>query len=808
MASSASSYFWVSCCRSTALNNSVDLNSARAKDARLSKAIGKRGCTVLITIGLVFAALAIVIGATISIGYGIMLISPSLLFILPAIWWKRYLSILPVQGDDISDRMSLDLLSRLNHKAPLNPKNMWAAISNHWQSHFILNHLLISKDMITPHLDNMNEEDGARAIAAAVNIANKNNSQTIELGYLVAGLLLISEDIKKMLIELKSRQSDIEEIASWLGRTLADDERMSKQNFGGIGRDWVFGFTPILNRLGTNISLGIVKYGAHFGGLTESENVKAIEAAFDNHASAITIIGPVGIGKSNTVYALAQKLIEGRTTGSLAYHQVVSINATDILSVSKGPRDLEQIMLSIANEASHAGHIILFLDEAQLFLNDGAGSFDASQILLSILKSRSIPLILALTPGDMERLKARNQSLSSLLVPIVLNELPEPDIIRILEDTSLNLEGKHKVLLPFNSIIEAFRLSGRYDPDEAYPGKAIKLLEQAVPYSNDSVVSVTSIQKAVEKAHGVKVGSAAPTEANELLNLEDQIHERMINQTHAVGIVANSLRRARAGVTNPRRPIGSFLFLGPTGVGKTELANSLAATYFKSEKNMIRMDMSEYQQADDVKRFLSDGQEENKSLIMAIRQQPFSVILLDEVEKAHPNILNLFLQLFDEGQLTDNSGRAASFKDSIIIATSNAGAQTIRNHVSKGESLDSFQPQIIEELINGGQFKPELINRFDEIVLFRPLNPEELAQVVNVMMKEINQTLSNQNISVSLTAKAIEKIVSAGYDPRLGARPMRRMLQKAVEDTVAQRILKKEANPGDHLLLDEPDLSI
>jgi ATP-dependent Clp protease ATP-binding subunit ClpA len=222
---------------------------------------------------------------------------------------------------------------------------------------------------------------------------------------------------------------------------------------------------------------------------------------------------------------------------------------------------------------------------------------------------------------------------------------------------------------------------------------------------------------------------------------------------------------------------------------------------------MIRLDMSEYQQPEDVQRLLSAGANESKSLILAVREQPFSVVLLDEIEKAHPNILNLLLQLLDEGQLTDTGGRTASFKDCIIIATSNAGADTIRQHIERGEQLEAFENQFTDQLINSGQFKPELLNRFDEIVLFRPLKPEELVQVVNLMMTEINKTLAAQNISVELTPAATTQIVQAGYDPRLGARPMRRMLQRTVEDSIADKILRNEANPGDHVVLDVPDLT-
>jgi ATP-dependent Clp protease ATP-binding subunit ClpA len=221
---------------------------------------------------------------------------------------------------------------------------------------------------------------------------------------------------------------------------------------------------------------------------------------------------------------------------------------------------------------------------------------------------------------------------------------------------------------------------------------------------------------------------------------------------------------------------------------------------------MIRLDMSEYQQPDDVKRLLASGENEASSLILRVRQQPFSVVLLDEIEKAHPNVLNLLLQLLDEGQLTDSAGRAVSFKDAVVIVTSNAGADTIRQHIEQGEELESFEKEFIDQLISSGQFKPELLNRFDEIVLFRPLKPDELGQVVRLMLDEINKTLATQNISVNLTDAAIAKVVAMGNDPRLGARPMRRALQRTVENTVAEKILKGEANPGDTLTLDAQDL--
>ncbi|CAN5360449.1 hypothetical protein BH09PAT4_BH09PAT4_04740 [soil metagenome] len=781
----------------------LNLKSVRARKARFSRKFSKPFATLTAILATAFAAAGVFFALTDRPVF-LVLLSPAVIGYMFAIWWWLDLSVIAPTDSELNQRLSRDVLVRLHRTDELTPQLLWRRLADHWQVKFLYNHLFVAPSLLETNLSTTT--DVASVWDTATQLADTASSQTIEPAHVAAALILSDERLVQNLVHLKITPEDIRGVNNWLGRGLSA-MRQQKPSFGGIGRDWANGFTPGLNRFGHNVSLSIERNGAHYGSLVDSVGVMEIKKAFSQGASAIALIGEDGIGKTTHAYALAQNILAESQDRALEHNQIVALNPSPIISAARGPGELEYIVNSLFTEAAHAGHIIIFMDDAQLFFHGGPGSFDATQILLPIVQSGAVRIVLAMSPHDYELLRANNQSFASLLTPVMLQEPDEVGVMESVEDAATMFELRHKLLITYAAIKEAYRLSGRYEQDMAYPGKAIRLLEQSLTHAEDKVVSERSIQATIEQTRGVKTGAAAPAEADKLLNLESDIHTRMINQSRAVSVVANALRRARAGVSNPKRPIGSFLFLGPTGVGKTELSKAIAATYFGDETNMIRMDMSEYQQASDVTRLLSTGAGESSSLILKVRQQPFSVVLLDEIEKAHPNILNLLLQLLDEGQLTDSSGRVVSFKDCVIICTSNAGADTIRAHIEKGEELASFEKTFTDELITSGQFKPELLNRFDEIVLFRPLTPEELAQVVGLMMQEVNQTLQPQKISVELTTTAVDYIVQTGNDPRLGARPMRRALQRAVEDTVAAKILKQEVNPGDHILLDVTDLS-
>jgi ATP-dependent Clp protease ATP-binding subunit ClpC len=782
----------------------LNLNSVRAQKARLSSHIGKLGFEILVALSWLFGAVTVYLLLTggVNSHAAFAFLSITLLVFALAIWDKWDLQkIEPIENaKSLDDILDTSLLAEFKNGGRVTPRIAWQTATKQWQAHFLCNHLVIDPEQITQLLPD-DEQNMHLVWQTAHDLRDRSGSSELHAGTLATALISSSVDAIKYLESQDLKLDDVVEVYVWLER-LHKYINQPKPYFGGIGRDWASGFTPTLDRFANNVSRQVESGASHFHTLAHTDILDPVVHNLSSGSAAL--VGDAGTGKSSLVYALAERLLEGRDT-DLKYYQIFSLDASAILSEAKD--SLERIMLDLITEAVQAKNVIIFLDDAKAFFSEGTGSFDSGQIISPLLKNRAIKIIAAFTPDDFQQLKNTNPELAAHLPTVAVKETDKPTTIEILEDSALTLEARNNFVVSIQAVKEAYKLSNQYLQDLAQPGKSISLLSQSVPYAAPKLMTAESVQMAVEKTKGVKVAKAEAPEADMLLHLEDKIHERMINQSRAVKVVASALRRGRAGVADPKRPIGSFLFLGPTGVGKTELARSLAATYFGDEHKMIRIDMSEYQQESDVARLLQTGGNNTKSLILQIREQPFAVVLLDEVEKAHPNILNLLLQILDEGQLSDEKGHAALFKNAVVIATSNAGSAEITERVGKGDTLETFERPLIDKLIKQGQFRAELINRFDEIVLFRPLNKEELAKVARLMLGEVNKTLSNQNITVKLTDAALTKVVEAGYDPEFGARPMHRALQKMVEDAVAKKVLSKETKSGETITLDVEDLS-
>lgn len=765
---------------------------------------------LMLLAGLAVVAVGIVMGWPASILYLVGAVTVLIAQFL--LWWRLYLREIPatesINIETVNPNTQADFILLRHALGASTPQQLWTRLLDTWPAVFIINRVDLDPEAIKPRISESGEDmpllwDQARRLSRYI------GAESITAGSMVTALILSKEDSEQWLQQHKLQIDDVVHVLHWQHRT---DKILSnlqqKRSFGGFARDWAAGYTPLLNRFGHNISAD-VEYGAyqHMYLQTHSESLdQMLSVLAQKTQNSIALIGKTGAGKTSLVYALAERLLDPRNH-TLQYYKVFSLDSTAVVSEANRSGNLESLLLRIIGESRKAGNIILFFDDARSFITQESGATDMTNILAQVVSNNAARILLALQPEDWQQLASAAPDVAAHIQQIQIVEPEQIATERVLQDQSLAIEAEKGVRINYPAIKEAYRLADRYMPDQAFPGKGITLLKSAAPYAASGWVLPETVQQAVESMTGTKVSATTDQEQDVLLNLEDHLHQRMVNQSFAVRAVSDALRRSRAGVRDQSRPAGTFLFLGPTGVGKTELSKSLAALYFGGEDRMVRVDMSEYNQSESTQRLLAPAGNQG-TFLTAMRMQPFSVVLLDEVEKSSDEVLNLLLQMLDEGQLTDTNGKTVSFRDAIIIATSNAGADMIRSRLDEGQNLEDFSQQFIDQLISDQQFKPELINRFDETVLFRPLNKDELLQVVALLVQDVNRNMADQQVSVSLTDAAARAIVDQGYDPRLGARPMRRVMQRTVENVISKRLLSGELQPGSALTLDVEDLNI
>lgn len=775
-------------------------NSPRAQKARLASDLSG----ILVRLALVLTIVALMMGIALLAlrqSAGWLVAGMATIPFMIRTWYQGELRMVAVNKAraTVDDVLSSDILGLL--PATPTPHDIAEAVGRVSSGQF-----MGVRFGLTPQvLLNMSTSDASitpRVWEQAIALQEEVGLDEITGSVLAVALLRVASGYDEVLAHLKLDDTDLVAGVRWQThlRTLVAESGRPKRT-GGIARDWSFGYTPLLARFGQNISEQIGRQGLLTIGLTAHRDaltqLTKIFSTGGRHNAAL--IGHAGGGKTTIVHSFAESLLDASANlpAQLKFSQVIMLDATALVSAAGGRGELERLVEDLLVEAYTAKNVIICLDNAQLFFEEGVGSVDLSNVLLPILEAGRLRMILTMDEQRYLQISSRNPALATALNRIVVAPASQQETMSVMEDQLLLLEFRHNVTYMYQALQEAYRLSERYIHDLVMPGRALTLLESAASYAESGLVTVTSVQKAIEQTMDVKVGVASDAEERaKLLNLEELIHRRMINQTRAVSVVSDALRRARAGVRNQNRPIGAFLFLGPTGVGKTELAKALGDVYFGGEDRLIRLDLNEYVRSEDVTRLIADGAADPSSLTAQVMKQPFSVVLLDEIEKAHPDVLATLLQLLDEGILRDIKNREISFRDTIVIATSNAGADRIREYIERGYKLEQFEAQFTDELISSNQFRPEFLNRFDEIVIFRPLNKAELLQVVDLILTSINKTLSLQKVSVAVDQDAKELLVDRGYDPRLGARPMRRVVQRAVENTVARQLLAGEVAPG------------
>ncbi len=651
-------------------------------------------------------------------------------------------------------------------------------------------------------------------ILAFVDAYNRRQSK-IDILNIILFLASKDEALAEILYELEVDNDKMINAVAWfrVNKILVDRyqeyRRLALFKPGtGMNRSYTAIATPTLDHFSYDLTLKAKAGGTDLCVGREKE-INSIFESFTGGHNGVLLVGPIGVGKSAIIGGLAQMMVEENVPKFLKDKRLVEVDVSRLVSGADSTAAQERLLSSI-NEANRSGNIILYLDNIENLIGISAGSsesLDLSEVLAEAINRGHIFCIATATKENYSRY-IENKAMGAAMTTIGVDEPDTNAAIQILESRVGFLESKYDIYIVYSAIEQAVKMSARYLSDKALPLKAINLLEKAAMIAakasrinpEKSFCSGEDVALAIEEMTGIPASKVGEEEGNKLLNLESEIKERLIGQEEAVKAVASSLRRARASLKDSRRPIASFLFLGPTGVGKTELAKAVSQIYFGSEDYMIRLDMSEYQHQDSVRKMIGDVDGTLGYLTEAVRKKPFSLILLDEIEKANPNILNLFLQLLDDGRLTDGQGRTISFSESIIIATSNIGANFIQDQIKVQASLSSIKQELIDNQLRE-HMRPELINRFDGIVVFRPLSENDIFKITTLMLKKIKKGLAEKGIGLKADKDGVMILARAGYDPKFGARPLRRLLQERVEDPIANKILANELKRRDEVVI-------
>ncbi len=647
-----------------------------------------------------------------------------------------------------------------------------------------------------------------------------SNHTNINFSDLVMSLYKNLQIFSHVLNDIDIKENDLKNILSWTERTLLESKKKyywQKDYYpAGIGQDWASGYTPYLNMYCTDISQYLIDAKLEYQSQTRQEIIKTIE---DDLAKSgrnnILLIGDPGVGKTTLVNSLAQKIGRGKSYPSLNYKHLFQLDINKILAGVNSKSELEARFLAVFNETTYAGNIILFVKEIDHLIGNylgEMGTVNAAEFLVPYLESGEINVIASISYDSFKGKMQANTSLETLFNKIEVKEMSKEEVIPSIEHLISFIEIKHGIVFKYQAVKTLIELASRYIHDESFPQKAVDLLSEVginAQKSNEKIVDVDYINDFMSRKIKMPVGKVEEEEKERLLNLENILHKRVIGQREAIDAVADALRRARAGIAGKKRPIGSFLFIGPTGVGKTETARALAEAYYGSEKNMIRFDMSEFQEVNTIDRLIGtkSGREYVPGrLTQGVKNNPYTLILFDEIEKAHPNILNLLLQVLDEGRLTDAAGKTIDFTSTIIICTSNAGSEKIRQYLEGNISANALGKVIVDYLLSQGIFRPEFINRFDKVVCYKPLDIQEIIQIVKLMIKSLHDDLAEKNIRLEISDGAINKLAEEGYDPLFGARPLRRLIQEKVENLVAKEMISGEVKKGETIKIDKNNI--
>jgi ATP-dependent Clp protease ATP-binding subunit ClpC len=608
---------------------------------------------------------------------------------------------------------------------------------------------------------------------------------------------------------------DKEEVSRWFER--GEGARRARSRFWelenllsvpGIGKDWAAGYTVNLDQY--VVDLGTPRYyWSHLvGRRKEAEKIEQILAGATGRGCLL--VGEPGVGKQTMVENFARKSKEGRTLPSLEQKRVLLLSLTSILGEAKSKEEGKQKVLAVFAEASGAGNCILVIDNFDQFVTSQEGRLDLTSVFVQAMEQGGLAVIGLTTPENFQKYIFPNKEILNFFEKIEVAAPTAEEALIILEDILPYFEKKTGVAATFPALKEIIRLAERWVVDIPFPEKAIELLDDCLTSSSGRpYLYPEQVRQVLTEKTKIPLAELSGPERERIANLEEFLHRRIVDQEQAIAEIAKAVRRRHSGVAAGGRPMGAFLFLGPTGVGKTETAKALAEIFFGSPGRMIRLDMAQFQEEGEERLIGSAARREPGILTTAVRQQPYGVLLLDELEKASLQIQNLFLTVLDEGYLTDAFGKKVSFENLLIIGTSNAGAEFIREKfVNNAPDIPDLpdspdlSSDLVDFILRQGFFSPEFLNRFDAVIVYKPLSFKELVQIARLQLEALNQRLAEKKISLEISQELVEKIARLGFDPVFGARPMKRVIADKVEDPIAQKLLKGEVKRGEKIRIE------
>ena len=622
------------------------------------------------------------------------------------------------------------------------------------------------------------------------------------------------EDVAEVLTDLDVTEQKMRHVAEWIDlhyelvrRARRLRGRAVTKPTGAVNRTYTSVATPLLDAFSRDLT-AYARLGAMPLVVGREREVAEVFRLFSAGERGVLLVGEEGTGKSALIGQIAQAMAAEDVPEVMQDRRLVEISVPALVAGGARVGGIEAALLHAGNEIRRAGNVILVVERVDTLaggLRVGGGAYDVSGVLAELIEQGHLRVIATTTPLE-ARDFVEHSPLGRLLERVDVGETDREQTIRVCESKAPLLEARFHVYYSYPAIEKAVDLSVRYVAEGHLPDKAIHIMEEAgeavrEERGKNAAVTPEDVAAVVSEKMHIPLTSIGEDESATLLHFEERLHGRVIGQDDAVRLIGQAIRRSRVDMRDQARPIASLLFLGPTGVGKTEVARAVADLYFGDEKAMVRCDMSEYQGAGALEKILGSAAAGTHGyLTEAVRNKPFALVLLDEFEKASPEVLNVFLQVFEDGRLTDAHGRTVDFNNTIIIATSNAGAGVILDAIRAGETIETIKLKVVEGELPR-LFKPELLNRFDGVVVFTPLSVEHVQQIVRLLLQRVERELNQKGVALKIEEVAVHDLAREGYDPSFGARPLRRLIQERIEDPIAKFILSGQLQRRDAVIL-------